>query len=512
MPSVVLSTMNARYAHPAFGLRYLHANLGPLQRDAAILEFEANRNPLEVATTILEHDPRIVGLGVYIWNVEALTRVAGLLKRLRPELPLVVGGPELGETPDDLELGRLADVAITGEADHAFRDVCTAMLRGDDVQHVVHPAPPAVADLLLPYDFYTDDDLAHRVTYVEASRGCPYECEFCLSALPVPVRAFPLAAFLAAMQRLLDRGARNFKFVDRTFNLDLATAGAILDFFLERQRPGLSLHFEMIPDRLPDALFERLARFPPGVVQLEIGIQSFDDEVNQRISRRQHPGRTETNLRRLRAETGAHLHTDLIAGLPGETLDGFAAGFDRLFALGPHEIQLGILKRLRGTPIVRHDDAFGMIYSPFPPYEVLRTSTLSDADLSRVRRFARYVELFVNSGNFPDGVAELLRGAPSPFRALLAFSEWLHARLGQAFGIALARQAELLFSYLVEVLGRDRADSGAAVARDWLSGGHSERPEALKPYLPRPSERAVSAARVRDSGRERQERHRRGES
>jgi radical SAM superfamily enzyme YgiQ (UPF0313 family) len=216
--------------------------------------------------------------------------------------------------------------------------------------------------LALPYDLYTDADIAHRVIYVEASRGCPYECEFCLSSLDVPVRNAPLEPFLTAMQHLLDRGVCQFKFVDRTFNLNLKISSAILRFFLERYRPGLFVHFEMIPDRLPQALRELIREFPPGVLQFEVGIQTFNEQVAKLISRRQDNARAEENLRWLREETGVHVHADLIVGLPGEDMASFAAGFDRLVALGPQEIQVGLLKRLRGTPIVRHDRDWGMVY------------------------------------------------------------------------------------------------------------------------------------------------------
>src|SRR5207247_3930379 len=188
--------------------------------------------------------------------------------------------------------------------------------------------------------------------------------EFCLSSLDVPVRNVPLDAFLAAMQRLLDRGLRQFKFVDRTFNLNLNFSRSILQFFLDRYEPGLFLHFEMIPDRLPEALRETIARFPAGALQFEVGVQTFNDDVAARISRKQDNAKLADNLRYLREHTGVHVHADLIVGLPGEDVESFARGFDRLVALKPQEIQVGMLKRLRGTPIVRHDVEWGMVYSP----------------------------------------------------------------------------------------------------------------------------------------------------
>ena len=204
----------------------------------------------------------------------------------------MLGGPEVSHETDQQEIVRLADYVITGEADLAFADLCRQLLGGRRPLMKVIPADlPEFAvparRLQLPYDLYTDEDIAQRVVYVEASRGCPFKCEFCLSSLDVPVRNVPLDAFLAAMGQLLDRGLRQFKFVDRTFNLNLNISRAILEFFRERYEPGLFLHFEMIPDRLPEALREPIRQFPPGALQFEVGIQTFNEEVCRRISRRQ---------------------------------------------------------------------------------------------------------------------------------------------------------------------------------------------------------------------------------
>jgi hypothetical protein len=303
------------------------------------------------------------------------------------------------------------------------------------------PAHPP-AELVFPYALYTAADLAHRVIYVEASRGCPFECEFCLSALDHHVRQFPLDRFLAAMQSLLDRGARRFKFVDRTFNLDLQAARAILEFFRRRYQPGLFLHFEMIPDRLPATLREIIVQFPAGAIQFEVGLQTFNEEVAARIQRRQDNAKAVENLRWLREQTGVHLHADLIAGLPGEDVASFAAGFDRLVALRPHVIQVGILKRLRGALIARHDAEWQMLYNPAPPYDILQNRLIDFPTMQRLKRFARYWEIVINRDHFPE--AAPLRS----FAAFLKFSDWLYAETGQTHGIARARLAELLRRYL----------------------------------------------------------------
>jgi hypothetical protein len=398
---------------------------------------------------------------------------------------VVLGGPEVSYESDQQEIVRLADYTITGEGDLAFAELCRQLLAGTAPPQKIIPAPlPDFSKLALPYDEYNADDIAHRLIYVEASRGCPFSCEFCLSSLDIPVRQAPIDAFLATLERLLERGVLHFKFVDRTFNLNLAVSRRILEFFLARMKPCLFLHFEMVPDRLPPELRELIARFPAGMMQLEVGIQTFNAEVATLISRRQDYGRLEDNFRYLRTNTGVHLHADLIAGLPGETLESFASGFDRLVALAPQEIQVGILKRLRGTPISRHDQAWDMAYSPLPTYEILRTKLIDFSTMQRLRRFARYWDLIGNSGNFVETVPLVWAKESSPFFAFLRLSDWLYAGEGRHHAIALVNLMEMLFTFLTTELDQEPAAVANVLWRDFQRGGRGELPPFLRVHLP----------------------------
>jgi len=483
MADLVLTTLNAKFAHTAFGLRYLYANLGELREHAKLLEFDISQRPVDILETILAEQPKIVGIGVYIWNVDQATRLVADLKRVRPELIVILGGPEVSYETDQQEIVRLADYTICGEADLDFPELCRQLLAGNPpATKVLSAGLPRFEQLQLPYDFYDARDVAHRVIYVEASRGCPFRCEFCLSSLDIPVRQAPLENFLAAMQSLLDRGTRHFKFVDRTFNLNLNVGRAILEFFLERYEPGMFLHFEMIPDRLPESLRELIARFPPAALQFEVGIQTFNEEVSDLISRRQDNRKVDENLRFLREHTGVHVHADLIVGLPGESLESFAAGFDRLVALRPQEIQVGMLKRLRGTPIIRHDAEWGMVYSSYAPYEILQNRLIDFDTMQRLRRFARYWDLVANSGNFVESTP-FIWGDRSPFERFLTFSDWLFSRTRRTNGIALSELAEQVFRWLVDEARNDPQAAAEVLWRDYQRGGRSDRPLFLRPYI-----------------------------
>lgn len=303
---------------------------------------------------------------------------------------------------------------------------------------------------------------------MEASRGCPFKCEFCLSSLDKTAWPFPLDAFLAQMEDLYGRGARLFKFVDRTFNLNVKTSMKIMQFFLDKLEaaPGdpVYAHFELVPDHLPEALKEMISRFPAGALQFEIGIQSFNPEVQALVSRRQDNIKAADNIRWLCEHSQAHLHVDLIAGLPGEDIASFARGFDQLVSLGAHEIQFGILKRLRGTPIIRHTEPYQMVYDPYPPYTVLATSLIDFPTMQRLVRFARYWDLVANSGRFANTTRELL--GVRPFENFMAFSDWIYTKTDATHRIALDRLAKLVAEWL-QVTGMERERALALVASDY---------------------------------------------
>lgn len=530
-PSIVLCTLNAKYIHASLGLRYLLANMGELRPQTVLREFTLARKAQDVVDELLNtldagnaQGPQIIGFGVYIWNVLQTMAVLRLLKAARPAIKLVLGGPEVSHEVDEQEIVRLADHVITGWGDVSFPKLCRALLHGPQpLMKVIAGEQPPLDQIALPYAEYSDADLAHRLLYVEASRGCPFRCEFCLSSLDKTARAFDLEAFLAAMQGLYQRGARNFKFVDRTFNLKIDASVRILQFFLDRlPAPGstapaddLFVHFEVVPDQLPDRLKAMIAQFPPGVLQFEVGIQSFNVAVQQRISRKQDNDKSAANLRWLLASSHAHLHTDLIFGLPGETLESFAAGFDRLHALGPHEIQLGILKRLRGTPIARHTAAYGMVYDAAPPYTVRQTGAVDAATLQRFTRFARYWDLVANSGRFKQTLLLLLgAGAPpnpgasaampSPFYAFLGFADWLWQSTDKTSGLSPEALVDALFDYLCAGCGLPAPTLQQALLADYVASGARASPRALKGLLPK---QAAPQNQVAKTLAQRQERH-----
>ena len=498
---IILSTLNARYIHASLGLRYLLANMGELRAQTQLLEFIINHRAIDIVESLLKDKPKIIGLGVYIWNAEETLHIVKLLKQVSPETIIILGGPEVTYETKQQEIVDLSDYVITGQADISFRKICNDLLNNKKpLEKIIKAEHFKLSEIKLPYNEYSDEDIKNRVIYVEASRGCPFKCEFCLSSLDKTVYPFDLDLFLDEMQNLFDRGVRSFKFIDRTFNLKIATSIKIMDFFLEKmESEKVYLHFELIPDHLPEKLKDVMQRFPEDSLQFEIGIQSLNPDIQDIISRKQDNQKVYDNMSWIRKETNAHIHADLIIGLPGETVDSFAKGFNELTAMNPHEIQVGVLKRLRGTPIIRHTNDYDMRYSPTAPYEILSNNIIDFNTMQMLKRFARYWDMIANSGRFKH-TKEFLLGS-NPFENFLMLSNWLYSETKQTHKLALPRLFKLLFKFLSCELKRDEKQTIDFLLLDYEAAGFSGQANFLL------SEEVSTVKTVKRRSESRQQRH-----
>jgi len=470
---ILLIAVNARYSHSAHAARSLAANLGALARRADLLETDLDVSPLQLAAQIEERRPRVAGFSVYLWNVRIVEAAARILRAVSPEMRLVAGGPEI--TPDYANAA-FFDAIVVGEGETAFRRLCSGWLSDDGDRTpqaanrdsaIVLADPEDPATLALPYDLYTEDDLARRTVYVEASRGCPYACSYCTSA-GTGLRLLPLDRILPAFDRLWQRGLRRFKFLDRSFNAPAAHASAILDFFLDRVTPDTMLHLEINPDRLHASVASRLAAFPRGTLHLAVGVQTLEPRVAAAVGRSADVDATLDHVRFLTRETGASVHADLIFGLPGEDEDSFARGFDRLIEVcDPPAVQVNLLKGLPGTRLAREAASLGLVFSPEPSYELLRSDTLDFAALQRLQRFARCWELTHNRGRFPRAIRALHEVCGGRcFASCQALAARIHAEEGRLFALSPNRLARHLRAHLTEYHGMSATETDALLAAD----------------------------------------------
>lgn len=502
MSKILLTTLNSTYQHASFGLRYLYANLQEFQQDSEIIEFTIAQNPRDIVEKILNKNPEIVGFGVYIWNTRQTLDVVQTLKKVAPHITILLGGPEISYETEPQEILKSADYVFKGESEFLLYEFCKNWFQGIKPEKKIISGPlPDITKIKYPYDFYSANDLENRTIYVEASRGCPYKCEYCLSSLDVSVRNFPAPLFLEEMQKLIDRGARTFKFVDRTFNLSPKISTDILQFFLNHVDKNLFLHFELVPDRLPAELKNLIEQFPAGALQFEIGIQTWNPAVAANISRRQNYTKIDENLKYLKANTKVHTHADLIVGLPGETVESFGKGFDALSALAPDEIQVGMLKRLKGTPIIRHDKNFEMVYSDQPPFQILKTKDITYAEMQMMARFSKYWDLIANSGNF-NTITAFLKTQGSLFNTFMHLSQFMQNRHPDSHGISLLNLTESVWVFLKDELHIEEVKAKELIIQDYSILGKRDLPKFL-----REDQSSDVKSKKRSSLHVRQERH-----
>lgn len=498
---ITLATLNARYSHASLGLRYLLANLGKHALYTRIVEYTIKTDLNKMCTDILSDAPKIIGFGVYIWNVNETLALIRQIKQCSPKTIIILGGPEVSYEVEGQDIVRVSDYVVTGWGEVTLALLLTSIIDGPKPLMKIHTGVQAkLDDISSPYHLYTEQDLSNRNIYVEASRGCPFKCEFCLSSLDKTAWAFDLDIFLSDMQKLYDRGARTFKFVDRTFNLKPETGRKILEFFLDKfinapEKP-IFVHFEVIPDHLPDVLKALISQFPVGSLQFELGIQTLNTEVQKNISRKTDLVKAERNIRWLRENSSAHLHVDLIAGLPSENMQSFAEGFNRLHQWNAHEIQLGVLKRLRGTPIIRHIEDFDMVYAAAPPYEIISTKDVSKTELNAFKHFAKYWDAIANSGRFSETLPFILGNADeSAFHRFQSLSAYLNDIFQRSHSISLESLFTETANWLLQSSLKDTGERIIqAVVNDYINSGAQGKLKWMKRGLTPATKKTVQGS------------------
>ncbi|KKO53547.1 B12-binding domain-containing radical SAM protein [Paenibacillus sp. DMB20] len=461
---VILSTLNAKYIHTSLAIRCLKA-YSDKDFDIELAEYTIKDPVMNIVSDLFQRKPDVIGFSCYIWNIEETIKVIDIVKKVMPEVTVILGGPEVSyDTEYWMNRLRNVDFIIMGEGEETLNHLLKE-IEGDRKYHFVYgaayrkgneviinpPRPKAdLKDLPSPYRFAEDiPSLGNRVVYFETSRGCPFNCQFCLSSIEVGVRYFDIERTKSDILYLIDNGAKLIKFVDRTFNIKRDYALEMFRFLIENHR-GCVFQFEITADIMRPEVLDYLAEnAPPGIFRFEIGVQSTNDPTNELVKRRQNFSKLTRTVTKIKESGKIDQHLDLIAGLPLEDYDTFRKTFNDVFALGPEELQLGFLKMLRGTGLRIDAPKYHYTYMDHAPYEILSSDVLPFSDIVRLKRLEDVLEKYWNAHRMDYTLKYLMTHEfPSPFDFFQEFGDYWEARGWQKIG----HQLEDLFTRLTSFL------------------------------------------------------------
>ena len=411
----ILTTLNAKYIHTSLALRWLYV-ANKENFDITFSEYVIKEDVRKIAYELLSSDPDIIGIGIYIWNVNKSIELISALKSLKPELIIIAGGPEVSYEPEYFLDNYQIDFIISGEGEFVLGELLSVLENKNgspiniesvsyknNINKIAAKADlEKLAALPSPYMLEVDvEDRKNRLVYFETSRGCPYQCGYCLSSLEKGVRYFPMQYITDNLKYLIKNNARQVKFLDRTFNLNKNHTKDIFHFLIEQHKPGLSFQFEIYAELLDKEIIDYLnEKLAPHYFRFEIGIQSTYEPTNKAVNRSQDFKLLADNTRKIMAGGKIDLHLDLIAGLPYETFDRFKKSFNDVFALHAKEVQLGFLKMLRGTALRNNAELYGYKHDENAPYEIKYNNDITTAEIKRIHAVEHALEKYWNSGKF----------------------------------------------------------------------------------------------------------------
>ncbi len=431
---VVLVAVNSKFIHSNLAVRYLKSYTKDMDYICDIMEFSINDREERVVEEILNEKPDVIGFSCYIWNINFIKKLSTLIKLIDDKIQILYGGPETSFNPVEFLEENVGEYLIEGEGEETYRELIDLIINVDNIYNntdesndncrdnvfnlnnenykkikglyyndngnIIYGGKRPLMDMNnIEFPYSIEDNLENKIVYYEGSRGCPFNCKYCLSSTTHGVRFLDIERVLRELQFFIDKKVRLVKFVDRTFNCNKVFASTVWNYLIEKGEETC-FHFEVSADLFGEESLEILKKAPKGMFQFEVGVQTTNNEILKNINRNVEFATIKEKVLELNDLKNIKQHLDLIAGLPGEDFKSFRKSFNEVYEISPNELQLGFLKLLRGSQMREESEKWGMVYSPYPPYEVLKTNNICYDELIVLKKVEHMVDKYLNSGKF----------------------------------------------------------------------------------------------------------------
>ena len=470
---ILLTAINAKYIHSNLAVYSLRACAGEYKESVYLAEYTINNQKDYILEELYKKKPDVLCFSCYIWNLGYVEEIAREFKKICPDVPVWVGGPEVSyEVMTFMDIHPYIDGVMIGEGEDTFRQLCAyydsiydqadnkncslnningIAYKDKESKKIIFTEPRSIMDMSkIPFCYDTIDDFSNRIIYYESSRGCPFSCSYCLSSVDKSLRFRDIELVKKELKFFIDQKVPQIKFVDRTFNCNHAHAMEIWKFVKENDNGITNFHFEISADLLNEEELALISDMRPGLIQLEIGVQSTNEVTIKEIHRTMKLERLKEVVRLIQKGGNIHEHLDLIAGLPYEGYDSFKKSFDDIYQLHPNQLQLGFLKVLKGSYMFNHAAEYGLIYHDKPPYEVLSTKWLNFDEVILIKRVEEMLEVYYNSGQFEITMKLIEKIYDSMFDFFQQFGDFYEAKGYFGMSHSRIRRCEILLEFLRE--------------------------------------------------------------
>ena len=469
---IFLTAINAKYIHSNLAVYSLKAYANEYASNVAIGEYTINNRIDYILEQIYKEQPDVLCFSCYIWNMSYVKQLIAEYHKLCPNVPIWLGGPEVSyEVEEFLNENPQVSGIMQGEGEETFLELCKHYVEGTvslsdikgityrecDGRVVKNPLREPIDMSTIPFCYNETEDFKNRIIYYESSRGCPFSCSYCLSSVDKKLRFRDVELVKKELAFFIEKEVPQIKFVDRTFNCKHEHAMAIWQFIKEQDKGITNFHFEISADLLNEEEIALITSMRPGLIQLEIGVQSTNEATITEIKRTMKLDRLKETVKRIQNAANIHEHLDLIAGLPYEDYETFAKSFDEIYLLKPNQLQLGFLKVLKGSYMYEHAKEYEMVYYDTPPYEVLKTKWLTFDEVLKIKQVEEVLETYYNSGQFEVTMKLLEKLFCSPFYMFQEFGGFYEKRGYFAMSHSRIRRCEILLEFVKDCFAKKKA-------------------------------------------------------